>query len=73
LVAEAMLNRHNAYNRTLDELEDLEKEGKAFLVYPETMPVSNREVNYSKLAESYRLGYEQGKRDLPAWKEFLKY
>lgn len=73
LVAQAMLNRHRSYNRTLDELEALEKEGKAFLVYPETMPVSNREVSYSKLAESYRLGYEQGKRDLPAWKEFLEY
>ncbi|MDF2654121.1 MAG: phospholipase [Bacillota bacterium] len=71
LVAEAMLNRHIAYNQTLDELETLEQEGKAFLVYPQTMPVTNREVNYSKLEESYRLGYEQGKREVPEWKEYL--
>ena len=49
----------------------MESEGKAFLVYPDIMPVSNREVNYHKLSESYRLGYEQGRRDLVKWKKFL--
>ncbi|MDD3168170.1 MAG: patatin family protein [Eubacteriales bacterium] len=71
IVTEALLNRHVIYNRTLDELDELESEGKAYLVYPESMPVSNREVKYYKLAESYRLGYEQGRRDLPKWLEFL--
>ena len=71
LVAEAMINRHVIYNQTLDELESLEKEGKAFLVYPDKMPVNNREVSYHKLAECYRLGYEQGKRDVDRWKKFL--
>ncbi len=70
-VVEAMLTRHILYNQTLEELEQLEKEGKAFLVYPDTMPVSNKETNYNKLNESYVLGYNQGKRDLPRWKEFL--
>jgi predicted patatin/cPLA2 family phospholipase len=71
VVAEALLNRHAAYNKILDELQELESEGRAFLVYPDSMPVSNREVNYHKLSESYRLGYEQGRRDLPKWKDFL--
>lgn len=71
VVTEALLNRHIVYNQTLDELEQLESEGMAFLVYPDTMPVSNREVNYQKLVESYRLGYEQGRRDLKNWRKFL--
>lgn len=71
LVAEAMLQRYIVYNQTLDELEQLACEGKAFLVYPDVMPVSSRELNYNKLAASYELGYAQGKRDLPKWKEFL--
>jgi predicted patatin/cPLA2 family phospholipase len=71
LVIEAMLNRHKIYNRILDELEQLESEGKAFLVYPENMPVSSREINYNRLSESYKLGYMQGKRNLPEWKKFL--
>jgi len=70
-VVEAMLTRHIIYNKTLDELEALESQGKAFLVYPETMPVSNREINFDKLSESYQLGYAQGNRDLPKWKAFL--
>ncbi|AHM58080.1 phospholipase, patatin family (plasmid) [Peptoclostridium acidaminophilum DSM 3953] len=72
LVAEAMLTRHTAYNETLDELEQLQSEGKAFLVYPDVMPVSNREINYEKLTESYRMGYSQGRRDVHRWKEFLE-
>ena len=71
LIAEAMLKRHIVYNETLDELEQLQSEGKAYLVYPEVMPVANREVNYQKLYASYQLGYEQGKRDVSKWKEFL--
>lgn len=70
-VAEALLNRHKVYNEILEELEQLESEGRAFLVYPDVMPVSNREVDYHKLSESYRLGYEQGRRDLPRWRDFL--
>lgn len=72
LVAEAMLTRHTIYNKTLDELEQLESEGKAFLVYPDVMPVSNREINYEKLLKSYNLGYRQGNRDIEKWKEFLE-
>lgn len=70
-VARAMLHRHIIYNKTLDELEALERLGQAFLVYPETMPVSNREVDFEKLSQSYQRGYAQGKRDLPEWKRFL--
>lgn len=71
-VAKAMMTRHIIYNRTLDELEELEKKGRAFLVYPDTMPVSNRETSFEKLSESYRLGYAQGQRDLSKWKTFLE-
>ena len=70
-VVEAMLTRHILYNQTLEELEQLEREDKAFLVYPEVMPVSNRETDYNRLSESYQLGYEQGRRDVSKWKEFL--
>ncbi len=71
-LADSLLNSHKKYNQTLDELEELENEGRAFLVCPETMPVTSMETNYAKLEESYKLGYAQGKRDLPHWKEFLE-
>jgi predicted patatin/cPLA2 family phospholipase len=71
-VAKAMMSRHVIYNQTLDELEQLEAQGRAYLVYPDTMPVSNRETSFDKLSESYRLGYAQGQRDLSKWKTFLE-
>ncbi len=70
-VAEALLSSHQKYNQTLKELEQLEREGRAFLVCPEVMPVTSMETGFEKLEESYRLGYRQGKRDLPRWQEFL--
>lgn len=59
------------YNQTLEELEQLESEGKAFLVCPEVMPVTSMETSFVKLEKSYQLGYRQGQRDLPRWQEFL--
>lgn len=70
-LADSLLNSHVKYNRTLDELEQLESAGKAFLACPETMPVKSMETNLKRLQESYRLGYAQGRHDLPRWKEFL--
>ena len=71
-LADALLNSYKKYNQILDELYELENKGRAFLVCPETMPVTSMETNYDKLEESYKLGYAQGKRDLPRWKEFLE-
>jgi len=71
-LADALLNSYIKYNQILDELYELENKGRAFLVCPETMPVTSMETNYDKLEESYKLGYAQGKRDLPRWKEFLE-
>ncbi len=68
---DAILNSYLKYNQTLDELEQLAEEGKAFLVYPETMPVTSMETDYARLEESYRLGYRQGKHDLLRWRRFL--
>lgn len=72
-VYETMIKRHIVYNKTLDELEELERQGKAFLVYPDIMPVSNSEMKHERLVESYNFGYAQGKRDLPKWMEFLDF
>ena len=70
-MVEAMINRYKIYNRTLEELRELENDGRAYLVYPDRMPVSSREVDSEKLLESYNMGYDQGKREAPLWREFL--
>ena len=60
------------HNQILDELDEFEHEGRAYLVCPETMPATNMETNHNKQLQSYRMDYAQGQRDLPRWKEFLE-
>lgn len=70
-IAEAMIRRHIIYNRTLDQLEKLEQEGRAYLIYPDSMPITNRETNFDRLEQSFSAGYNQGKRDVIEWRRFL--
>lgn len=70
-VAEALINRSQVYNEQCDKIEELEKQGKAYVVYPEEMNITNRETNKEKLASIYNQGYDIGNRDIEKWKEFL--
>ena len=59
---EALANRHTRYNKTLDDLAQLEKEGKVFIIRP-TKPVtiSRVEKNKDKLQALYEEGYADAK------------
>lgn len=70
-VAEALRTRSERYNRTREELFELEKAGSAYLFVPEIEPVSNGERRLDVLETSYRAGYQQAQRELPAMRDFL--
>jgi len=72
LVAQAILDRHEGYNRTLDELEALEEQGRAQLFFPDRMPVTNQERRVPRLQASYDAGLDQAMAELPRWLEFLR-
>lgn len=69
--AEALAVRHVNYNRTREELFDLERSGQALLFVPDRMDVANGTRNVAKLAASYEAGLAQARREVPAWREFL--
>lgn len=69
-VADALMQRPDNYNRTLDELLELESAGQAYLVFPSWMPISNSERNIDKLRTMYDAGYGQGRREASAIREF---
>lgn len=71
LVAEAMINRWRSYNETLDQLEQLERDGRALLFHPHRMPVNNREKRVDRLEASYQAGLAQARADVPRWRDFL--
>lgn len=70
-VVDALVRRPANYNRTREELFELEREGSAMLFVPETMPVTNGERNVARLRAAHELGLAQAQRELPAWREFL--
>lgn len=70
-VAEALLTRWQRYNATRERLFQMEREGRAYLFVPETMPVANGERSVAKLAASHELGLAQARREMPAIREFL--
>lgn len=69
-VAEGLMARPANYNRSREELLDLERDGKAYLIFPETMPITNSERRLTKLMRMYDAGLAQGRREIDQIREF---
>lgn len=60
---DALQQRHLKYNRALDELEELQKEGKALLIAPESIfGMSTLKMDMDAVERLYRTGYEDGEK-----------
>lgn len=70
-VANGLLERPGNYNRTLDELFELERQGRAFLLFPDRMPIKNSERRVPVLRQVFRSGRAVGERELDALRRFL--
>lgn len=71
-IAKALLDRPDNYNRTLDDLLDLERQGRAFLIFPDEMPIKNSERNLTRLRAVFDAGRAQSQRQLPDLLSFLR-
>ncbi len=71
-VAELLNTRHERYNQMADYIEELEQQGKAYVFYPDEMPVTNYERSLSKLKGSYYDGLSQIYRDWDSVVDFLE-
>lgn len=73
LIAEAVKNRHTAYNAQLDYVYAMQEQGLAYVIQPNApLGASTLEKDLSKLEAIYQLGYKQGKQHAQAVKEYLK-
>ena len=59
------------YNAICDELELLEKEGRAYVFYAEDMNVENNTTDLDDLVKCYELGRAQIRRELSAIESFV--
>jgi predicted patatin/cPLA2 family phospholipase len=69
--AAALDVRHLNYNRTREELFELEHAGQAYLFVPERMTVSNSTKDVPALQAAFDTGLAQSRREIPRWHEFL--
>ncbi|MCQ2742656.1 MAG: patatin family protein [Bacilli bacterium] len=61
------------YNRDMEDLELLEKEGKAFIIEPQrALPIGRITLSKKKLKEAYDMGTESAKEALSKLKEFME-
>lgn len=71
-VAEAQITRPARYNASKQRILDLEKEGRAQVFFPDTMPVDVGERKVAKLESSYAMGLAQVDREWESWTQFLQ-
>jgi predicted patatin/cPLA2 family phospholipase len=64
-VLEATLTRPERYNAELDRIAQLEREGRALVVRPNEMPVSNGTLDTTRLQRAYAMGHAQLVDELP--------
>ena len=65
--------RHVRYNASLDQIEEEEKAGRAFVLRPKKpVKIGRLELNRKKMLALYREGYEDGIEAMPRLKAFLE-
>ncbi|MCX7786425.1 MAG: patatin family protein [Spirochaetes bacterium] len=70
-ILKALETRNRTYNETLEYLEELELQGKVFVIRPpDPIQTGRAERNKDKLYLTYDAGYEEAKR---RWKELKEY
>lgn len=70
-VHDGLMARAENYNRSREELLQMERDGQAILIFPEQMPITNSERNVHKLRAMYEQGLAHGRCEVPAIKEFV--
>ena len=69
-----MDNSNEMYNLQCDAIDQLEKEGRVFVVSPQKkVQVSRVERNIEKLGDLYWEGYEEGLAAIEELKEYLNH
>lgn len=71
VVADAYLTRHERYNAAAEQIEELEKAGKAHVFYPNRMKIANTERNFDKLEQAFNYGLAQTLDEWDDWIEFI--
>jgi len=69
---ELMNTRFSRYNEILEYIYELERQGKVFIIQPETpLNLGRIEKNKEKLTNVYNIGYKEAEKQYSAMMEYL--
>ena len=68
---EALETRAERYNAALDHVEELERQGRALVIRPETMPIQNTETNVERLRAVFDQGHDLAEREMDRWLDWI--
>ena len=69
---EAMANRHILYNKQLDEIRQLEKDNKVYVIAPKTsLNIKRTENDPDELERVYQIGRKEASEKIDKIKRFL--
>ena len=70
--AKALLNRHTAYNKTIERILELEKQGKVFVIRPEEpLNIGRMEKDPENVQRVYDIGYADAVKQMENLKVWL--
>ncbi|MBQ2282928.1 MAG: patatin family protein [Agathobacter sp.] len=73
-LAEGICNRHQEYNSTLDLLEELEEQGKIFVIRPsQEIDIHRIERNAKRLTAAYDQGVKDAQDQMEALQKYLEH
>lgn len=73
-IADAMIRRHEMYNKQIEYILEEEKKGNTLLIFPnESLHIGRIELNEEKMKQVHRLGVEKGEETAKAIIDFLKH
>ncbi len=71
-LAQAMCLRAGRYNKTLEQVEKLERQGKIFVLRPQTEAIGRMEHDEKKLEAFYQDGYDQMKQKYESLLSYMR-
>ena len=69
---QTIMGREKVYNEAMRRVEELEKEGKIFVIRPKTKLIAQMERNKQQLQKFYEHGYELMEEEFEGLMEYLK-
>lgn len=61
-LCQTILKRKDNYEKQMSYVRELEKQGRAFIIRPQTQAIKHFENDYNKLCEFYDMGYAEMKK-----------